>query len=116
MLPVKTQGMAFTVRVKLCVALGNAPLAAVNVSEYVPPVAVAGDPLSTPVLGLNVTPDGRVPAVRLTVGDGDPVAVTVNDPATPTLKVALAALVITGATDAITVSVKFWETTGSTPF
>jgi hypothetical protein len=45
---------------------------------------------------LNVTPLGRVP-VSLNVGGGLPVAVTVNEPATPTANVALLALVIVGA-------------------
>ena len=53
---------------------------------------------------LNDTPEGRVPPVRLNVGEGGPVAVTVNDPGAPTENAALFALVKTGAW--YTVSVK----------
>jgi len=70
---------------------------------YVPPVPAPGVPLSTPVPGLNVTPVGNVP-VSLNVGLGVPVAVTVNVPAVPTVKVVLFALGIPGAM--FTVSVK----------
>jgi hypothetical protein len=52
-------------------------------------------PLSTPA-ELNVTPLGSDP-VSLKVGAGYPVAVTVNEPEVPTVKVALFALVIAGA-------------------
>jgi len=45
---------------------------------------------------LKVTPLGKVP-VSLKVGAGEPVAVTVNDPAEPTTKVALLALVMAAA-------------------
>ena len=40
---------------------------------------------------MNVTPDGSAP-VSLNVGAGDPVAVTVNVPAVPTVNVVLFAL------------------------
>jgi hypothetical protein len=53
---------------------------------------------------VNVTPVGSVP-VTLSVGAGNPVAVTVNVPAVPTANVVLLALVIVGAV--FTVSVKF---------
>jgi len=52
-------------------------------------------PLSTPA-ALKVTPLGRAP-VSVNVGVGKPVAVTVNDPAVPTTKVVLLALVMVGA-------------------
>ena len=56
---------------------------------------VAAVPLSTPVAELNVTPVGKFPnSVR--VGAGVPVVVTVNVPCVPTVKVALAPLVIDG--------------------
>jgi len=80
---------------------------------YVPPVPAPGVPLSTPVPGLNVTPVGNVP-VSLNVGLGMPVAVTVNVPAVPTVKVVLFALVITGAV--FTVSVKLCIAGEPTPF
>src|SRR5205807_10418090 len=60
----------------------------------------AGVPASVPVpfpLSVNVTPLGKAP-VLLSVGVGDPVAVTVNSPAAPTVNVVLLALVIAGAT------------------
>ena len=60
-----------------------------------PPVPAAGVPLSTPVVALNVTPLGSVP-LSLRVGAGEPVTVTVNEPAVPTVKVALFALVMAG--------------------
>jgi len=66
----------------------------------------AGVPLRVPVplpLSTNVTPLGIAPdSVRL--GVGTPVACTVNDPAVPTVKLVLAALVKTGAR--FTVNVK----------
>ena len=69
-----------------------------------PPVPAAGVPLSKPVEGLNVTPLANA-AVSLRLGAGKPVAVTVNDPDVPTVKVVLLALVMAGAW--FTVSVKF---------
>ena len=47
------------------------------------------------------------------VATGDPVAVTVNVPAVPTVKLALFTLVIAGAV--FTVSVKFCVAVGATP-
>ena len=61
-----------------------------------PPVPAAGVPLNTPVAGLKPTPLGKAP-VLLSVGVGNPVAVTVNELAEPTTKLALAALVTAGA-------------------
>src|SRR6267378_2489101 len=89
-------GAWLIVRVKLWVAFVPTPLVAVKVSGYVPPVPAAGVPLSTPVATLNVTPPGNVP-VSLRVGVGKPVAVTVNEPAVPTVNVVLLALVMAGA-------------------
>ena len=60
---------------------------------YVPPVPAIGVPLRTPVAILKVTPLGRAP-VSLSVGFGNPVAVTVNVPAVPTTNVVLLELVI----------------------
>ena len=45
---------------------------------------------------LKVTPEGRAPDSER-VGVGEPLAVTVNEPAVPTVKVVLLALVIAGA-------------------
>jgi len=87
-------GAWFTVSVKLCVAFGSVPFAAVTVIGKVP--LTVGVPLSTPAV-LNVTPAGSAP-VSLNVGAGVPVAVTVNVPAVPTVKVVLVELVIAGAT------------------
>ena len=56
------------------------------------PLAV-GVPERRPLAALNVTPPGKVPD-RDSVGAGEPVAVTVNEPAVPTVNVALFALVI----------------------
>jgi hypothetical protein len=58
-------------------------------------VPAAGVPLNTCVTALNVTPLGSAP-LSLSVGVGEPVAVTVNDPAVPTVNVVLALLVIAG--------------------
>jgi len=75
-------------------------------------VPAPGVPLSTPVVALNVTPLGSVP-LSLRVGVGKPVAVTVNEPAVPTVNVVLLALVMAGAS--LTVSVKLWVAFGVTP-
>ena len=68
-----------------------------------PAVPTAGVPLNNPA-AVSVTPDGNVP-VLLKVGVGNPVAVTVNVPALPIVKVVFAALVIAGAVP-LTVKVK----------
>jgi hypothetical protein len=70
-----------------------AELVAVKVIGNVP--AVEGVPLSTPVAAVNVTPPAKVPA-SVMLGVGVPVAVTVNEPTTPTVKVAPLALVNAG--------------------
>ena len=72
----------------------------------------AGVPLSAPVVALSVTPLGSAP-VSLKVGAGEPVAVTVNDPAVPTVKVVLLALVMAGV--CWTVRVKLWVASGVIP-
>jgi hypothetical protein len=93
------------VSVKFCVAFVPTPLLAVNVMGKVP-VAPAV-PLSVPELfplSTNVTPAGSAPdSVRDAVGT--PVAVTVNDPAAPTVNVALVPLVIAGAWSTVSVKV-----------
>ena len=55
-----------------------------------------GVPASTPVAEVKVTPTGRDPAVCVIVGAGRPLAVTVNVPAVPTVKVVEVALVKAG--------------------
>ena len=84
-------------------------MAAVKVNAYAPAVPAAGVPLSVPVpspLSTNVTPPGSATPVRVIAATGDAVVVTVNVPATPTLKLVVLALVIVGAW--LTVSVKAW--------
>ena len=68
---------------------------AVKVMLYVPAVPAAGVPLNTPVDALNVTPPGSAP-LSLSPGAGNPVAVTINEPGKPTVKVELFVLVIAG--------------------
>jgi hypothetical protein len=58
------EGASSTVSVKFCVAFGKVPLLAVIVNGNVPPVPVAGVPLSVAVpvpLSTKVTPLGRLP-------------------------------------------------------
>ena len=81
-------------------------MVAVNVIGNVP--AVEGVPLSTPVAAANVTPPGKVPA-SASVGVGVPVAVTVKDPVTPTVKLVLLALVKAGGTPPLAVPVPLRE-------
>ena len=60
-------------------------------------------------------PAGSAP-LSLNAGAGEPVAITVKLPATPTVNVALEALVILGATGAaLTVSVKLCVASAPTP-
>jgi hypothetical protein len=59
-------------------------------------------PLSTPA-DEKVTPLGSAP-VTLNVGAGEPVAVAVNEPAVPTVKVVLLALVIAGTVPTVRVA------------
>lgn len=75
--------------------MGAIPFDAVITIGYVPPVPAAGVPLSTPVDVLKFTPFGTAPDSEKVVA-GVPVAVTVNEPAVPTSKVRLFALVIAG--------------------
>ena len=90
-----------TVSVKLCVAFAPTPFWAVIVMANVP-LAVAV-PLSTPA-AVSVTPEGRVLGGTENVGAGKPVAVIVNVPAVPAVKVVLAALVIAGAWSTVSVN------------
>jgi hypothetical protein len=56
------------------------------------PLAV-GVPLRTPVAELKVTPEGMLPDSE-SVGAGEPVAMTLNEPRVPTVSVVLFALVM----------------------
>ena len=103
----------FTFTVKLCVAAVPTLLLAVMVTMVSPPVAAAGVPEITPVVGSRPRPLGRVPVVTAKVGAGKPVAATVKLPAVPTVKVALAALVMVG--DWPTVRVKVCVASVPTP-
>ena len=108
-------GPGVTVSVKACVPFGEIPLLAVMVMLYVPPVPVAGVPLSVAVplaLSVKVTPVGNAP-VSVIAGAGIPVVVTVNVPAWFTVNAALFALLMPGAW--FTVSVKICVPFGETP-
>jgi hypothetical protein len=61
-------------------------------------------PLNTPVVVLKVIPLGSAPQAVIT-GAGTPEAVTVNEPGTPKVKLALPELVILGGVLLATVSV-----------
>jgi hypothetical protein len=65
----------------------------------VPFVPAVGTPLNTFVAALNVTPLGSAP-ISVSIGVGEPIVVTVNDPTTPTVNVVVFAVVMVGATPA----------------
>lgn len=67
-----------------------------------PAEPLAGVPARRPAED-NVTPPGNAP-VAVNVGAGAPEAVTVNVPAAATVKVVVAALVIMGAVEILSVS------------
>ena len=104
---------SFTLKVKLCVAAIPTLLLAVMVTMLTPPLPVKGVPEISPVFAFSNRPFGNAPLVMLNVGAGKPVAVTVKVPAVPTVKVALATLVIVGACP--TVSAKFCVASGLRP-
>ena len=90
-------GLWLTVMTRLCDAFGVVPLAAENVLVKTP--FAVGVPASEPVplwLSVNVTPAGNVP-LRVIVGTGKPLVVTVKDRGVPFGTVALAVLVNKGA-------------------
>ena len=81
--------------VNVCVASGATPFVAVTVIPGklpVPPEVAVPDKRPA---AESPRPGGKVP-VKLKVGAGLPVAVTVNVPVMPTAKVAVLALVIVG--------------------
>ena len=87
-------GAALTVSVKGCPAFGPAPFDAIKLMKKLPDCV--GVPERTPLAALNVTPVGSAP-LSLSVGAGNPVVVTLNDPATPRTNAVELALVIAGA-------------------
>ena len=92
-LPLVIAGGALTATVKLCVAFGSVPLAAVSVTGKDP--LCVGVPESSPADD-KVMPVGSVPAVTLTVGAGIPVITTWNVPEVSSANVAVLALVMIG--------------------
>ena len=82
-----------TVSVNAWFAAGAVPVAVI-VNGNTP--AVVGVPANTPAL-VKVTPPGNA-LVVVKVGGGEPVAVTLNVPAAPTVKAVAAALVNAGGT------------------
>src|SRR5690242_20920386 len=108
-------GAWLTVRVKDWVASGCAPVAALSVSGWGPPVRGSGVPDSVAVpsrLSAKVTPAGKVP-VSLKIGRASRREGAENAAAAPAVKVAELALVIAGAW--LTVRVKDWVASGWTP-
>ncbi len=99
-----------TVSVKLCVASAPIPLCAVIVIGKVP--LTVGVPLSIPVAVLNKTPVGNGP-VSVSVGAGNPVAVTMNVPSVPKVNDVLLALLI--AATWFTVRMKLCVASALTP-
>ncbi len=65
-------------------------------------------------MSVKLTPLGSEPQWE-SVGVGEPVVVTVNDPADPMPKAVVLALVIARACAVLTVSVKLWAAFGVTP-
>src|ERR1700676_2496709 len=88
---------SFTVSVKVWLAFGNTPLAAVMVIGNRPPEV--GVPESTPAL-VTATPGGSEPD-SLNEGPGVPVAVTVKVPAEPSVNAVELAEVITGGASTV---------------
>ena len=84
---------------KFCAAV-PAEFVAVKVPVNVP--AVVGVPVKAPVAGLNDKPGGNVPDVRLKVGVGAPLVVTVYEYATLNVPLGGAALVNVGAAPGVT--------------
>ena len=85
-----------TTSVKLCIKDEPIPFDAVNVMLNVP--LAVGDPPNVPVplpLSVKKTPPGRAP-VSVRLGAGNPVVVTENEPAVPTMNDVLAVLVNAG--------------------
>src|SRR5437016_5786038 len=86
-----------------CDAGEPTPLLACSVNVNGAPVAFGGVPAITPVVEFNVAQLGNVPPTTENVGAGEPLAEIANTPETPTVKVALLALLLMGGV--LTVSV-----------
>jgi hypothetical protein len=107
-------GPALAVSVKVWVALGEMPLAAVILRLELPLDEMVPASVAVPLwLSVNVTPLGVVPDL-VNVGTGKPVATNVNDPGDLVWKMVLAGLVIVGTW--FTVRVNDWTAFGSVPF
>src|SRR3954464_10634396 len=91
------KGGDVTLSVKFWVASGPELLLARKIIVNVPTVPPVADPLRIPDAGSKVIPPGSAP-VSLNVGVGDPVAVILKELAVPATNVALAGLLIAGAT------------------
>ncbi len=106
-----------TLSVNAWVVATDGALLALIVMLYAPPLPAAGVPLSVAVPlvpAVKLTPLGRLPLSLSVVVAGTPgVVVIVKLPDVPTVKVALAALVMTGGWP--TESVKLWVAPGETP-
>ena len=105
-------GAWFTVRLNDWVTSDPTPLVALIVMGQIPPVPPSGVPARLPVAE-RVTPAGSVPLAMLNFGEGKPVAVAVNEPTVPVVKVALSAEVMAGAW--LTVSVNACVASVPTP-
>src|SRR5687767_12335649 len=88
-------GAWFTTRRKFCVASGISPLVAVIVKSWLPLEPEGGVPVSSPVLLSMLTQPGW--PLRLNVGAGVPLALTVNVPGVRSVNVVVLALVNSGA-------------------
>src|SRR5262249_19058710 len=90
-------GASFTVNVNDCVAGAPTPLVAVIVSAYAPPVPADGVPARAarplPLSGKEAAP-GSVRVLVIAVTAGPRVVVIAKPPATPTVNVVAAALVM----------------------
>ena len=93
-------GDSSTLSVKIWLAEGLKPLAALSVKVYVPPLPTGGVPVNEPVpspLSFSVNQAGNCAPVRLSVALGTPEVVMAKLPAVPTAKVAAFELVKAGA-------------------
>ena len=87
-------GRLATIRLKFCVPFVGLPFDTEMVNGYVPADPDCGVPASTPAV-VNDNPAGKAPTA-VNVNGGVPDAVTLNMPAVATVKMVVAALVITG--------------------
>jgi hypothetical protein len=99
LLALVNDGASCTVSVNVCVAAGATALSAFKAMVYVPPEPAVGvpDSVAAPPLDADRCSQLGNALVAEIVASGVPVLVTLNDPADPTVKVVLLALVIVGA-------------------